>query len=342
VSSGVPAFSSQSGKSVLNQSWPSVQTRRYPPVSPWIQVEVSIHFPISSRRLRYQGRYSEDVAPDLLLLGQLRVRLEGGEQLVRFHRTPLVEDPVVPGLVVDPDGGDVHEPAVPETGVGFIGGGELLLVAVGVGEGGGDLAPSTLHAVAEADGVDAFTAVEGVERRPRVHGHGVGVVQEERAAGRIAIAELGHVLLEGEDLGNVPLPVHDAPGAEGVPDALVDPVAERDLDVGGKGLEPADARAVHDVAGAVEGPAPLECADQLGRQVVGRDLLLENPVDTLEVPLVDVVKGDLQRLRPELGHEQEILDELAGEADAAGPDECDAKGHGCSVTLKRNASRWPE
>src|SRR5438034_9349008 len=50
---------SQLGKSVSNQFRPSVQTRRYPPVSPLIQLARSIHCGISPTRLRYHGTYSE-------------------------------------------------------------------------------------------------------------------------------------------------------------------------------------------------------------------------------------------------------------------------------------------
>ena len=57
TSGGTSAFS-QLSKSVMNQLRPSVQTRRYPPVSPFIQLERSIHFFISLGRFLYHGTYS--------------------------------------------------------------------------------------------------------------------------------------------------------------------------------------------------------------------------------------------------------------------------------------------
>ena len=57
---------------------------------------------------------------------------------------------------------------------------------------------------------------------------------------------------------DVPLAVHDAAGAERVAHALVDAVLERDVDVAAEGLQPADARAVDDVIGAVERPAAVQ------------------------------------------------------------------------------------
>ena len=85
-------------------------------------------------------------------------------------------------------------------------------------------------------------------RRPGVHRHRVGVVEEQRAG----CGDLADVLAEVEDDRDVALAIQDAAGADRVADALVDAVFQRDADVVREGLEPADADAADDVAGACE------------------------------------------------------------------------------------------
>ena len=110
----------------------------------------------------------------------------------------------------------------------------------------GDLVAAVLDAVAEADRVDLAV----LDRRPGVHRHRVGVVEEERAG----LGDLADVLAEVEDDRDVALAVEDAAGADRVADALVDAVLQRDVDVVGIGLEAADADAADDVARACRAP----------------------------------------------------------------------------------------
>ena len=185
----------------------------------------------------------QHVDADLFLLGIDRVRLEAGEQLVRLDLAALGADVDVPGLVVDARADIV----------------ELVVVDA---EHLGDLVRAVLHAVAEADDIDAAILLG----RPGVHRHGVGIVEEQRAG----LGDFADVLAEIEDHRDVALAIEDAAGADGVADALVDAVFERDRDVGGEGLEPADADAAHDVAGAGDGVAAVGGGGDLGRQLVDR------------------------------------------------------------------------
>ena len=57
--------------------------------------------------------------------------------------------------------------------------------------------------------------------------------------------------------GNRALAVEHAAGADRVADALIDAVLQRDANVVGEGLEAADARAIDDVAGALERTASV-------------------------------------------------------------------------------------
>ena len=155
------------------------------------------------------------------------MRLEGGDQLVLADLAALGADVDEPGLVVDA-GADVVEFAVL--------GAEHL----------GDLVGAVLDAVAEADRIDLAI----FDRRPGVHRHRVGIVEELRAG----LGDLADVLAEVEDDRDVALAVENAAGADRIADALVDAVFQRDADVVGIGLEPADAHAAHDVARARRSP----------------------------------------------------------------------------------------
>ena len=129
---------------------------------------------------------------------------------------PAEADVDVPGLVVDA-GADEFEIAV-------------VLCA----EHLGDLLAAMLDAVAETDGIDLAV----VDRRPGVHRHRVGVVQELRAR----LGDLADVVAEIEDDRDVALAVEDAAGADRVADALVDAIFQRDVDVVPISFEAADAR----------------------------------------------------------------------------------------------------
>ena len=193
---------------------------------------------------RVDAEALQHVDAHLLLPRIDRVALEGGDQLVAADLLSAQADVDVPGLVVDARADEL----------------ELALLARA--EHLGDLLAAVLHAVAQAH--RAHLAV--FDRRPGVDRHRVGVVEKQRVA-------LGHfvdVAAEVEDDGNVALAVENAAGADRVADALVDAVFERDADIVGIGFEPADAHAAHDVAGALDGPAPVGRGGDPGRQPARR------------------------------------------------------------------------
>ncbi len=185
----------------------------------------------------------------------------------------------------------------------------------------GDLHPAALHAVAQADGVHTLAPIIGVQRGPGVDGHGVGVAEEQAVVG----GHLGHVALEGQYLGHVPLAVHDAAGAEGIAHALVHTVLERYLDVELERLQPADARAVDDIVGACQRLAPVQGGAESGGQAVGSDVLVQKLPHHVQVALVDVVEREVGV--SELGHLQDVAHELPGEPHAARADERHLHGH---------------
>ena len=224
--------------------------------------------------------------------------LVGGQQLAG-HVLAVVAELHVPGLVVDAGGDDV----------------QLLLRHA---QHLRDLAVAALHAVAQADRLHPPVVVGG----PGEHRHRVGVV-EQAAAG---LRHLADVAADAEDHGDATLPVHHAAGRQGVAHALVDAVAQRHVDVGGERLDAADPHRAEHVASARYGLAAVGGGAQLHPfQAVGADIPLRQLADHVEVGLADVAQGHLQRV--EFRDREKIAEQLAGEADAAGADECDLERH---------------
>ncbi len=223
--------------------------------------------------------------------------LEGREQLPG-QVLALVPDRHVPGLVVDARADDVDV---------------VLLEAEGLRD---QLVP-TDHPVAQAHHLHAAV----LRARPRVHGHGVGVVQEQ-AIGR---RHLGDVLAEVQQHGHGPLAVHDAPGSQGVAHALVDAVLQRHVDVRDEPLQAADAHEAEHVVRALERGAPVLRGREPRRELRRGDVALQQPVHHVEVARVDVGEADVRVA--ELGHAQDVADHVPGEADAAGSDDGDGDAH---------------
>jgi hypothetical protein len=121
-------------------------------------------------------------------------------------------------------------------------------LAHGHAQRAGDLAVAVLDAVAEAHGAHAR-----IERGPGHHGHGVGVVEQQRAL----LGHLPDVAAEVEHGGDAALAVEDAARADRVAHALVHAVLERNADVVGESLQAPDAHHVHDVARARESLAAV-------------------------------------------------------------------------------------
>ena len=146
---------------------------------------------------RIDAEALQHVDAQLFLLREDRMRLEGRDQLVLADLAAVEAHIDKPGLVVDAGADEVE--------FAFLGAEDL-----------GDLLAAMLDAVAKADRIDLAV----FDRRPGVHRHRVGVVQELRAR----LGHLADILAEVEDDRDVALAVEDAAGADRIADALVDAI----------------------------------------------------------------------------------------------------------------------
>ena len=229
-----------------------------------------------------------------------RVALESGDELVFGNVAAFVFEADIPGLVVDAGADNVD--------LGVVLDAERL----------GDLPPAVLHAVAQAHRLDP-----GIfNRRPGVHRHRVGIVEEQRAG----LAQLLDVGAEFHRGMHRALAVHDAAGADRVADTLVHAIFQRDADIVGEGLQPADAHAAHHIARAFQSLAAVGGGDNFGGEFVDVDNALDDLRDHVEIVLVHVRQRDFHAC--EFRHAQNVADELAGEADGAGADDGQSEGGG--------------
>ena len=194
----------------------------------------------------------------------------------------------------------------------------------------GDLLAAVLDAVAEADGIDLAV----FDRRPGVHRHRVGVVQEARAA----LRDLADVPAEIEDDRDVALAVENAAGADRVADALVDAVFQRDADVVGVRLEAADAHAADDVVRAFQRLPAVGGRGDRGRQAVGLDHRGRASAGS-STRLCSLMSVSANSASCSSGTRDDVGDQPLGEADAAGADDGDLQlVHATSRQHSRQAS----
>ncbi|MCY1299151.1 hypothetical protein D9M70_486680 [compost metagenome] len=167
--------------------------------------------------------------------------------------------------------------------------------------------------MAETDRVDLAI----FDRRPGVHRHRVGIVQELRTR----FCDRADILAEIENDGNVALAVEDAAGADRIADALVDAIFQRNADVIGIGFQTADANAADDVARTFQRLQPIGRRRHLRRQAVDLDDSVEDRLDHLQIAGTEVGQRhfDITQFR----HGENVGKELLGEADAAGADDGD-------------------
>ena len=242
---------------------------------------------------------AQHVDAHLLGLAVLGMAFVGGEQLAG-HVLALVAELDVPGLVVDAGGDDV----------------QLLLCDA---EHLRDLPVAALHAVAQADCLHPAVVVGG----PGEHRHRVGVV-EQSAPG---LRHLADVPADAQDHRDAALAVHHAAGRQGIADALVDAVVQRNVDIGGERLDAADPHRAEHVASARYGfTAVGGGAQPYPVKAVGADVPLRQLADHVEVLPADVGQCHFERV--EFRDGEKIAEQLAGETDAAGANECDLEGHG--------------
>ena len=248
----------------------------------------------------------EHIDADLLLFGKDRMRLEGRDQFVAADRHAPVADVDVPGLVVDAGAHDI----------------DIVHLRP---QRGRDLAVAVLHAMAQAHRLHPAM----FQRRPGQHGHRVGIVEEPGALLRL----FADVAAEIENGRNAALAVHDAARADRIAHALVDAVFERNADVVGKRLQPADAHATDHIARAIKRRAPVGGGGDLGVQAVDLDRAPQDLRDHVEVVRIDIGQRDLDVV--ELGHLPDVGAQFACEANASGADDGDLEvGHGCASSCR--------
>ena len=177
----------------------------------------------------------------------------------------------------------------------------------------GNLAPTVLNAVAEADRVDAAV----VDRRPGVHRHRIGVIEKARAPRKLG--DLANIPTELQDRADRTLAVHDAAGADRVADTLIDPIFQRNADVVGEGFKTADANAIDDIARAFQRLPTIGGGGDPGRQAADRHDPFENPPDHRQIVLIDVGQREFHAL--EFRHAENVFDERAGKSHASGADD---------------------
>ena len=158
-------------------------------------------------------------------------------------------------------------------------------------------------------------------RRPRVHRHWVGIIQEEGAG----FGDCPDVAAEIKDARDVALAVHDAADAERVPNALIDAIFQRDVDIGCKGWETTDPGAVNDIICAGQCAPPIRCGGDGGRQVVFANVLLAKLADHVEVAPRNIGEGELRVGK--FGHREDVAQQCAGESNATGADESNFNWH---------------
>ena len=220
----------------------------------------------------------EHVDPNFLGGGELVVFLESFQKVGR-HVLALPLDFGVPSLVVDAHADDV----------------DVFLCQLGlVGKLPPSLQPTfqcvrylpmaPLNSMTEADGVYSSVLVAG----PGEHRHGVGVVEKEAVRG----GDFADVFAEIEQDGDAALCIHDASGAEGVADALVDAVFERDVDIGLESFQAPNSDEGHSVVCVGKGSSSVQVGFDFGRDVCRFDIALYQLLYHREVVLVDVVESE--------------------------------------------------
>ena len=153
-----------------------------------------------------------------------------------------------------------------------------------------------------------------------VHGHRIRVVQQPGVR-----AHLCHVPRDvGQDRKG-PQAAEDSADADGVADGLLQSVLRRDLEVAHRGVVHTDLDDVDDVVGAVECAATVGAGGHLGVSAGRAGGGSRDRLRGLETFGVDVVQHDPRRA--EFGKRQDVSEKLAGELDAAGPDDDDGGFH---------------
>ncbi len=183
-----------------------------------------------------------------------------------------------------------------------------------------------LHAVAEADdGHGRHAAGRGAH-----HGHGVGVVEHDGLRTQaLAVAQHGEKHRDGAQR------LEETARTDGVADALVDAVFERDVVVVAHALETADLDAVHDVVGALQHLGAVRRGDDLPLRLLAQlcHQLGDELTHGAQAREIDVHQRDDAPLVAR--NPQHVVDQTRGETRAgAQHGELDRALHGAGQALR--------
>ena len=174
----------------------------------------------------------------------------------------------------------------------------------------GDQMVAALDTVAQAHGSDLAIVVAV----PGHHGIGIGVVKQQA----VGVGDLPDVPAEALQHGDVPLGIHDTAGTQGVAHALVHTVFQGDVHIRLESFQTADPGAVNNVFGTLQSLPAVQGSLNLDVQAVGFDVPLAQPVNHVQICLVDVHEGHFDIM--EFRHGQNVRQKSPGKADGAGAD----------------------
>ena len=223
------------------------------------------------------AKAADHVDAHLFGLAVLGMRLEEVEHhRCHIHAAPLHLD--VPGLVIDAGADNVHIAAVEC----FILIDQPFFLCPQLNTAG-DLPVPALHAVTEANGRHAAIAVTG----PDIHRHWVGIVKEKA----IRLGHFADIIADREQCGDGALTIHNAAGAQGVTDTLVNAIFQRNVNVKLEGAQPTLADHRNDIVGVDNRLALIGMGRNCGREIVGGNVALRQLRHHIEVGGVDIHKG---------------------------------------------------
>ena len=135
-----------------------------------------------------------------------------------------------------------------------------------------------------------------------------------------------YILAEIQQGRDAALAIHDAADAQGVAHALVHAVFEGDFNIRFEALQAADAHAVHDIPGALEGLPTVGGGLDLRFDAVGLQIPLAELRHHLQVLFADVRERHFEP--PQLRHMHDVGKQRAGEGQAARANDSQFKSHG--------------
>ncbi len=250
---------------------------------------------------RVDAEALQHVDAHLFLLADHRMALEGGDEFFLADLAALDAHIDIPGLVVDARADEIKV---------FMRNAQHL----------GNLFATMLDAMAEPDRIDLAV----IDRRPGIHHHGVGIVEELRTR----FSDLTDVLAEIQDDRDVALAVQNAARADRIAHALVDTIFQGDAYIVGISLKTTDTDAGHDIASALNSLAAVRRRADADFQTIGLFYRGQNFFNKGEIVLGRIRQRKLDAF--EFRHFQNVREKLAREFDATRANDGDLETH-CSL-----------